>query len=147
MATLITSSPARIKGGSFLIETRRPDEIFAPEDLSDQHKLIARTAQEFVDQEIVPRVKEIEEKKPGLLRELLKKAAEVGLCATDVPEKYGGLALDNGNHRLAVVTEEASLEVRWILHRLCRLRDLHARDRERGRGRAGYPRDDRVGLQ
>ena len=84
----------RIKGGSFLIESRAPEEIFTPEDITDEHRLIAETAQEFVDREIAPRVKDIEEKKPGLLRELLKKAAEVGLCATDVPQKFGGLELD-----------------------------------------------------
>jgi alkylation response protein AidB-like acyl-CoA dehydrogenase len=84
----------RIKGGSFLIESRAPEEIFTPEDITDEHRLIAETAEEFVNKEIVPRVKDIEDKKPGLLRELLKKAAEVGLCATDVPQKFGGLELD-----------------------------------------------------
>jgi alkylation response protein AidB-like acyl-CoA dehydrogenase len=90
----VATSETRIKGGSFLIESRRPAEIFTPEDLTDQHKLIAQTAGEFVEKEIVPREKEIEEKKPGLLRELLQKAAELGLCAIDVPQKYGGLELD-----------------------------------------------------
>jgi alkylation response protein AidB-like acyl-CoA dehydrogenase len=89
-----TPATTRIKGGSFLIEERSPGDIFTPEDLTDQHKLIARTAKEFVEKEIVPRVKEIDEKKPGLLRELLKKAADLGLCAIDVPQKYGGLELD-----------------------------------------------------
>ncbi len=94
MATQTTTPKKVIKGGSFLIESRSPEEIFTPEDLTDQHRLIAQTAQEFVDKELVPRVKEIEEKKPGLLRELLKKAADLGFCATDVPQKYGGLELD-----------------------------------------------------
>ena len=84
----------RIKGGSFLIERRTPEEIFTPEDLTDQHKLIAKTAVEFVQNEIIPRVKEIEAKRPGLLRELLKKAADLGLCAIDVPQRYGGPELD-----------------------------------------------------
>ena len=84
----------RIAGGSFLIESRSPEEVFTPEDLTDQHQLIAQTAREFVEKEIVPRIKEIEEKKPGQLRELLTKAAELGLCATDVPQKFGGLELD-----------------------------------------------------
>ena len=60
------------KGGSFLIEARSPGEVFTPEDMTDQHKLIAQTAGEFVSQEIVPRAKEMEVKKPGLMRELLK---------------------------------------------------------------------------
>ncbi|HLY61694.1 MAG TPA: acyl-CoA dehydrogenase family protein [Terriglobia bacterium] len=94
MATAPTTTLKKIKGGSFLIEPRLPEEIFTPEDLTDQHRLIAQTAQEFVDNEIIPRVQEMEDKKPGVLRELLKKAAELGLGATDVPQKYGGLELD-----------------------------------------------------
>lgn len=77
-----------------MIEQPAPDEIFTPEDLSDQQRLIGRAAEEFVEKEIVPRVKEIEQKNPGLLRELLKKAAELELCATDLAQKYGGLELD-----------------------------------------------------
>src|SRR5208283_3116959 len=84
----------RIKGGSFLIESRQPEEVFTPEDITEEHRLIAQTAQEFIDKEIVPRLAEIEEKKPGLMRELLKKAAELGFCATDVPQRFGGLELD-----------------------------------------------------
>src|SRR5271169_400234 len=84
----------RIKGGSFLIESRAPEEVFTAEDITDEHRLIAQTAQEFMDKEIVPRLHEIEEKKPGLLRELLMKAADLGFCGTDVPQRFGGLELD-----------------------------------------------------
>ena len=101
----------RIRGGSFLIEARAPEDIFTPEDLTDQHKLIAQTADEFIAQEIVPRVKEIEEKKPGLLHELLKKAAEIGLCATDVPQKYSGLGLDKISS--IVVAEKMARNGSW----------------------------------
>ncbi|MGH9431828.1 MAG: acyl-CoA dehydrogenase family protein [Terriglobia bacterium] len=94
MATVATESKVFAKGGSFLIENRVPSEIFTPEDLTDQHRLIAQTAQAFVDREITPRIKEIEQKTPGLMRELIKKAADLGLCATDVPQKFGGLELD-----------------------------------------------------
>ncbi len=106
-----TSSAAQIKGGSFLIEARRPEEVFTPEDLTDQHQLIAQTAGEFAEKEILTRVKEIEEKKPGLLRELLKKAAELGLCATDVPQKYGGLELDKISSIL--VAERMACDGSW----------------------------------
>ncbi len=111
MSTTITTPKARIKGGSFLIEPRSPQEVFTPEDLSDQHRLIAQTAQEFAKKEIVPRVKELEEKKPGLLRELLSKAAELGLCATDVPEKFGGLELDKISSIL--VSEKMACNGSW----------------------------------
>ena len=105
------STKAFIKGGSFLIEERSPEEIFTPEDITDQHRLIRQTAREFVEQEILPRVHEIEEKKPGLLRELLKKAADVGLCGTDVPQKYGGLELDKISS--IIVSEEMARDGAW----------------------------------
>lgn len=94
MGTATSAMTKRIKGGSFLIESRLPEEIFTLEDLTDQHKLIAQTAEEFALKEVVPRASEMEVKKPGVLRELLKKAADLGLCAVDVPQKYGGLELD-----------------------------------------------------
>ncbi len=94
-----------------MIESSRPEGIFTPEDLTDQHRLIAQTAQEFVDREIAPRLKEIEEKKPGLLRELLKKAADLGLCATDVPQKYGGLELDKISS--IIISEKMARDGAW----------------------------------
>lgn len=94
MATAVNETTAVRKGGSFLVQPASPADVFTPEDLTDQHRLIAQTAQEFVDQEIVPRLKDIEEKKPGLLRELLRKAGDVGLLANDVPQRYGGLEMD-----------------------------------------------------
>ena len=106
-----TTAPKKIIGGSFLIEPRLAEEIFTPEDLTDQHRLIAQTAQQFVDKEIVPRIQEMEDKRPGLLRELLKKAAEVGLCATDVPQKYGGLELDKISS--IIVSEKMARSGAW----------------------------------
>jgi alkylation response protein AidB-like acyl-CoA dehydrogenase len=100
-----------IKGGSFLIEDRRPDEVFTPEDLTDQHRLVEQTSREFVEKEILPRIGEIDGKKPGLLRALLLKAAEVGLCATDVPQKYGGLELDKVSS--IIVSEQMARDGSW----------------------------------
>jgi alkylation response protein AidB-like acyl-CoA dehydrogenase len=111
MVTRAASSEVPIKGGSFLIETRSPGGVFTPEDTTDQHKLIAQTAQEFIDQEIVPRIQEIEDKKPGVLRELLRKAAEVGLSSTDLPQKFGGLALDKISS--IVVSEKMARNGSW----------------------------------
>jgi len=111
MATAIGVTGKFIKGGSFLIERRLPEEIFTPEDRNDQHRLIAQTAEEFVENEIVPNLEAIEEKKPGLLRELLQKAAEVGLCANDVPQKYGGLELDKISS--IIVSEKMARDGAW----------------------------------
>jgi alkylation response protein AidB-like acyl-CoA dehydrogenase len=83
-----------IAGGSFLIEERSPDEIMTPEDFSDEQRQIARTASEFVRNEVIPAAEEIEAKHFDVTRALLKKAGDLGLMAVDIPEEYGGLAMD-----------------------------------------------------
>ena len=116
---MVTATTGKfIKGGSFLIEPRLPEEIFTPEDIDDQHRLIAQTAQDFVENEIVPNLEAIEQKKPGLLRELLRKAAEVGLCANDVPQKYGGLEMDKVSSALVAenISKQASFSVAFSAH-------------------------------
>jgi alkylation response protein AidB-like acyl-CoA dehydrogenase len=100
-----------LKGGAFLIEAAAPEDVFTPEDLTDQHRLIAETGEQFMSRDILPRSKDIEEKKPGLLRELLKKAAEVGLCGTDVPQRYGGLELDKISS--IIVSEKMARNGSW----------------------------------
>ncbi len=84
----------RIAGGSFLIEDRKPDEVFTPEDFTDEHKQIAQTTEEFARNEILPNVDKIEHKDWGVTRELLKKASELGLTSVDIPEQYGGMEMD-----------------------------------------------------
>jgi len=93
MAT--TASPrVTIAGGSFLLESRRPEEVFAPEDFNEQHRLIAQTAEEFAQNEIVPHIEKMEHKDFSVTRELLKKAGELGLSGVEIPEAYGGLEMD-----------------------------------------------------
>jgi alkylation response protein AidB-like acyl-CoA dehydrogenase len=111
MATAPTITKTLIKGGSFLIEQRRPEDVFTPEDLTDQHILIRQTTKDFMEQEVLPRAKELEQKQPGLLRELLRKAAELGLCANDVPQQYGGLDLDKISS--VVISEEMGRNGSW----------------------------------
>jgi len=84
----------RIAGGSFLIRDLRTDEVFTPEDFTDQHQLIAQTAEEFALKEIVPNIDKMEHKDFSVTRELLKKAGELGLSSVDIPEAYGGMELD-----------------------------------------------------
>jgi butyryl-CoA dehydrogenase len=84
----------RIAGGSFLLDFRRPEDVFTPEDFTDQHRLIAQTAEEFVDNEIVPNIGKMEGKDFSVSRALLKKAGELGLSSVEIPEAYGGLEMD-----------------------------------------------------
>ena len=93
MATTAISK-GKISGGSFLLEERRPEEVFTPEDFTEQHRLIAQTAEEFAVNEILPNVEKIEHKDFSVTRDLLKKAGELGLSAAEIPEAYGGLEMD-----------------------------------------------------
>src|SRR3989441_1900026 len=83
-----------VKGGSFLIEERTPAEIFTPEDFNEEHRMIADTTRQFMDAEVLPRINELENKDWKLARELVKRAADLGLVGAGIPEEYGGLALD-----------------------------------------------------
>jgi alkylation response protein AidB-like acyl-CoA dehydrogenase len=94
MATLSAVPATRIPGGSFLIEERKPEDVFTPEDFTEQHLLIAQTAEEFANKEIVPNIEKMEHKDFAVTRELVKKAGELGLSGVDVPEQYGGMELD-----------------------------------------------------
>jgi len=94
MATFTAPSATKISGGSFLIEDRTPDEVFTPEDFTEQHLLIAQTAEEFAIKEIVPNAEKMEHKDFAVTRELVRKAGELGLSGVDVPEQYGGMQLD-----------------------------------------------------
>ena len=85
---------SKISGGSFLLEERTPDEVFTPEDFTEQHQLIGQTAEEFATNEIVPNIEKMEHKDFSVTRELLKKAGELGLSGVEIPESYGGLEMD-----------------------------------------------------
>jgi alkylation response protein AidB-like acyl-CoA dehydrogenase len=106
MATATLTKPAA-KGGSFLLESPQPGDVFTPADLTDDQKLIGQTAEEFVLKEVFPFIKELENKKPGLMAELVKKGGEVGLMGGGVPEEYGGAGLDK--IATTVLTEKLSI--------------------------------------
>ena len=83
-----------VKGGSFLIDEIRPDQVFTPEDFTEEHHMIAKTTEDFVEKEVMPLVEKLENHEFEHSVKLLRKAGELGLLSTDIPEEYGGLALD-----------------------------------------------------
>jgi butyryl-CoA dehydrogenase len=85
---------AAAAGGSFLLETRTPAEVFTPEDLNEEQRQIASTAAQFAREEILPLAGAIEAKQPGVMQALMRKAGELGFTAVDVPEEYGGMGMD-----------------------------------------------------
>ncbi|MFS0916888.1 acyl-CoA dehydrogenase family protein [Brevibacillus sp. 179-C 1.1 NHS] len=96
-----------IRGGSFLIDAGSADDVFVPEEYSDEQKMIAKTTEDFVNNEVRPHLEELENHQFDISVRLLKEAGELGLLAGDVPEKYDGLGLDKVS--TALVTEKFSL--------------------------------------
>src|ERR1700733_4400960 len=89
-----TISPTKHKGGGFLIEPTLPEQLFSPEDFTDEHRAIARTTEEFWTKEIAPNVDAIQHQEPGVAVAVLRKAGELGLTSVHLPEKYGGMEMD-----------------------------------------------------
>ena len=89
-----TTETTILRGGEWLIQPSEADAVFTPERLTEEHRLIGRTAQDFVDNEILPKLDQLETKDWALARELVKLGASLGLLGVDVPEAYGGLGLD-----------------------------------------------------
>ena len=78
------------KGGSFLVEETPAQEVFTPEDFREEHKMLIKTTKDFVENEVVPHVEELENKDFELARRLMREAGALGLLGVDVPEEYGG---------------------------------------------------------
>src|SRR6266436_4608699 len=95
------------KGGSFLLESPQPSDFSTPADVTDEQKWIGQTAEELVLKKVFPSIKDLENKKPGLMAELVKKGGEVGLMGGGVPEEFGGAGLDKIS--TTVLTEKLSI--------------------------------------
>jgi butyryl-CoA dehydrogenase len=93
MATTTVAIP-KTKGGAFLIENSTPEEIFTPEDFTDEHRAIAKTTDEFWQKEVTPNIDAIRHQDHALCAKILKKSGELGLTAVVLPEKFGGMEMD-----------------------------------------------------
>lgn len=94
MSSVVVLPTVAAAGGSFLLDTRTPAEVFTPEDLNEEQRHIAATAAQFAREEILPVAEAVEAKEPGAMRGLLQKAAELGFASVDIPEEYGGVGMD-----------------------------------------------------
>ena len=110
--------PKTIGGGHFLLVNAAPEDVFTPEDFSEEQREIARTTAEFAEKSILPRTAEIEAKNFAVTRELLLEAGGLGLMSVDVPEQYGGLALDKVTSALVAdrIAVSASFSVSFSAH-------------------------------
>src|SRR6266567_7746603 len=99
MATSTLSS-ARHQGGSFLIDASRPEDIFTPEDFSEEHRAIARTTEEFWTKEVAPNLEAIQHQEPGVAVSVLRKSGQLGLPAVVIHEKFGGMEMELNNTKI-----------------------------------------------
>ena len=90
----MTTVQTAAKGGSWLIEERPGEDLFTPERLSDEHRLIGQTADEFIANEVLPVLDRLEQKDWSLARDLVRRCGALGLLGTDVPDAFGGVELD-----------------------------------------------------
>jgi alkylation response protein AidB-like acyl-CoA dehydrogenase len=91
---MTTAVSPLLRGGEWLLQPADADSAFAPERMTEEHRLIGRTAQEFVSNEVLPVLEKLEQKDWTLARQLVVRAAGLGLLGVDVPDAYGGLGLD-----------------------------------------------------
>lgn len=89
-----------LKGGEFLIKDSQAEDIFIPEELTEEQRMIHETVRDFLHNEIFPNIEKIEKQEDNLAPRLLEKMAELGLLGTHMPEIYGGLELDTNTNTL-----------------------------------------------
>lgn len=89
-----------LKGGEFLIKDSNIDDVFIPEEITEEQVMIQGTVRDFVNNEILPNAVKIENQEDNIAPRLLEKMAELGLLGTDMPESYGGMELDNNTNTL-----------------------------------------------
>jgi len=107
MATAAALS-GKVTGGAFLIEDASARDVFTPEDLTEEHLAVARSAREFVEKELLPRSDEMQHGNYDVAVELMRKAAALGLEAVLTPEQYGGMEMDLASS--LVVAEQLARE-------------------------------------
>jgi alkylation response protein AidB-like acyl-CoA dehydrogenase len=94
MTMTTTSAVPALRGGEWLLQPSDPSTVFTPEQLSEEHRLIAQTVSDFVSNEVLPALDRLEQKDWGLARDLVRRAGALGFLGVDAPEAYGGVQLD-----------------------------------------------------
>ena len=94
MATTTAVPKIKTTGGSFLLEDHNLANVFTPEDFNEDHLMVAKLAEKFATNEVLPNAEKMEHKDWSVARELLQKAAAMGLTNADIPAEYGGSEMD-----------------------------------------------------
>ena len=107
-----------LRGGEYLIAETGCEDIFTPEDFSDEQRQFAQTTEQFIDNEIIPHLDEIEDQNFDLVVNAMAKCGELGLLMMDTPEEYGGLDLDKASSMLVAekISASGSFSVAYSAH-------------------------------
>ncbi len=89
-----TTNTQAITGGEFLIRETSAQDIFIPEEFSEEMQMMRKTCEDFIAQEITPKLDAIDHQEEGLMQSILEKAGDLGLLGVAVPEDLGGLGMD-----------------------------------------------------
>ena len=83
-----------IKGGEFIIRKTNPEDIFTPEEWTEEHEMIGKMCDDFINQEVVPVLDRLDKMEDGLMQSIIVKAGELGMLGLSVPEELGGMGVD-----------------------------------------------------
>lgn len=88
-----TENKELLRGGQFIVKETKCENVFTPEDFSEEQKMMRDSVKEFVDREIWPNKDRFEKKDYAFTKEVMQKAGELGLLSIAVPEAYGGMGM------------------------------------------------------
>src|SRR5688572_8769171 len=106
------------QGGSFLVEDRTPEEVFTPEDMTEEQRMIGQTCADWMEKDVLPQLPKILKLDYQLIRTLFSKAGDLGLLGIEVPEEYGGLGLDKISATIVAenVARDGSMATTYAAH-------------------------------
>jgi alkylation response protein AidB-like acyl-CoA dehydrogenase len=90
-----TKERTALPGGGFLIDSASPDDVFTPEDIGEERRMVRKAASDFFTREVAPRAEAIEKQDWEVAKTLLRRLGEMGFLAPDLPEEYGGGGMDS----------------------------------------------------
>lgn len=96
-----------LRGGGFLLAEVSPEQVYVREEINEDHMQLKQMAHNFMTKEVAPKIEQMEAQEEGVVREFMRQAGELGLLGLEVPEEFGGLALDKA--ATVVVGEEVPI--------------------------------------
>lgn len=99
----IAVKKAFLKGGEFLVKDASATDIFIPEEMNEEQRMVQDMVRDFVANEVIPQMDKIEKQEDDIAPRLLEKMAELGLLGSHMPEAFGGMALDTNTN--TIITE------------------------------------------